>query len=244
MRLLAWNLNHRAHCHAVPGWIREAIVEKQADAVVLTEYVVGPDHLTFVESLRDAGLRYASVSKRVNKSNQLLIATREPHRLGAITAPTFNESVPPNFLHVVIETLGVDVVGFRMPAFTSSEKQFKRLTWDWLINAIGPLCAVPCIVAGDFNTALGDSARQCGDCFEQLRKQGWLLADPGQEAVSYRSRLGSGRLIDHAFASPLLAPLAAQCSWDFHKFGPDAQTGRFGRPDHAMLIVDTPHASR
>jgi hypothetical protein len=244
MRLLAWNLNHRAKRRAIPTWISAAIAEQAADVVILTEYVEGPDHASFCERLKDLGLCHQSLSERAGKSNQLLIATKQQHERGSVTAPSFNEHVPPNFLHISIMDFGLNVIGFRMPAFTAPDTHFKRQTWDWLIDAIRPLAASPCLIAGDFNTAFGDPDRTCGDCLERLLADGWQRADPGSDAVSYRSRNGRGRLIDHAFASASIAVRSTACSWGFHRFGPDAQAGHVGRPDHAMVVVEYEIANR
>jgi hypothetical protein len=42
MKLLAWNLNHRAAPRRIPSWIAIAINEQAPDVLVLTEYVEGP----------------------------------------------------------------------------------------------------------------------------------------------------------------------------------------------------------
>jgi hypothetical protein len=48
MKLLAWNLNHRAARHRIADWIGSAIVGHSADVVVLTEYIEGPDRERFL----------------------------------------------------------------------------------------------------------------------------------------------------------------------------------------------------
>lgn len=75
MRIIAWNVNHRAARHAIPDWVGTAIAAERPDAVVLTEYVVGPDHGRFTEELRELGLRHQDVTERVGRNNQVLLAT-------------------------------------------------------------------------------------------------------------------------------------------------------------------------
>jgi hypothetical protein len=51
MKLLSWNLNHRAARRRIPSWIATAIDEQAPDVLVLTEYVEGPDHDFFLATL-------------------------------------------------------------------------------------------------------------------------------------------------------------------------------------------------
>jgi hypothetical protein len=55
MKLLAWNLNHRAARRQIPAWIAAAINEQAPDILVLTEYVEGPDHDFFLAGLNANG---------------------------------------------------------------------------------------------------------------------------------------------------------------------------------------------
>ena len=64
MKLLAWNLNHRAARRQIPSWIAAAINEQAPDILVLTEYVEGPDHDFFLASLNANGLSEFSCSTR------------------------------------------------------------------------------------------------------------------------------------------------------------------------------------
>ena len=51
MRVLSWNLNHRAALRRVPSWIAKAVELQRADVAVFTEYVAGTDHDRFVGEL-------------------------------------------------------------------------------------------------------------------------------------------------------------------------------------------------
>ena len=117
MRLLTWNLNHRAARRRIPDWIGAAITSQNPDVIVLTEYVEGDDHERFVSQLASQGLKSCDQSAKTPGQNQILIASRHGLRLGALNAPPLHESVPSNFLHVVLEDSGINVLGFRMPAF-------------------------------------------------------------------------------------------------------------------------------
>ena len=238
MRLLAWNLNHRAARRSIPGWIAESIAVQAPDVLVLTEYVEGNDHGSFCRALCETGLRHITYTPRVSHENQTLIATRQPHHPGHLSPPAICRSLPQNFLHIQLSLEQVHVVGFRMPAYVSSARLLKRQTWEWLLGATSPLLALPALIAGDFNTAFDDPKGACGNCLNAMVEMGWRRADPGPDAISFYSRIGRGRLIHHAFLSPKLHSVAAETSWHFRDHSPDAAATRVGRPDHAMLLVE------
>jgi len=238
MRVLAWNLNHRAALREIPEWIAAAIASFDPDAVILTEYVEGSDHQRFLAELAARGLVHVLLTARTNKQNQLLIASREPQRRGALTAPAIHPAVPPNALNVVLENSGLHLLGFRMPAFIGPERPLKRGTWEWLLGAAAELRDRPAIIAGDFNTAPGDAVADCGDCLEVLQKSGWHLARPASGYSWRHAQSGATRQIDHAFLSSSLAAKRAEYSWKFHDLASDAASGKIGLPDHAMLLTD------
>ena len=236
MRLLSWNVNHRAARHALPPWLSTAIGNESPDVVVLTEYVVGPDHLRFVGDLESMGFSQPSVSERPKRQNQVLIATREPHVKRDLRVPVISQAVPSNVLSVGLERSGVSVVGFRMPAYKSKEREKKREVWNWLQQTATGLLGEPSVIAGDFNTAVGDSASYCGDCLDALCESGWTRC--ATTGPGWRGKNGIERAIDHAFVSPRVRPTASRYSWDFQSLAPEAKSGNVGVPDHAMLIVD------
>lgn len=237
MKIIAWNLNHRAARRTIPTWISDAIAEQRPDAVVLTEYVLGPDHVSFLERLAAAGLAYHALTPRVGHSNQVLIAAGEPLDDGDLRAPALHTDVPPNFLHVRLRASDVEVIGFRMPAFDGADRPRKRETWEWLLEVLASVRPRPAVIVGDFNTAPGDSVGDCGDCLERLVAAGWHHARP-DAGYSWRpANGGAGRQIDHAFHTESLRAMRVNYSWDFQAYGEDAASGKVGRPDHAMLTV-------
>lgn len=236
MRILTWNLNHRAARRRIPGWVTAAAMESCPDVIVFTEYVVGPDHQQFVASLDAGGLGCVSVTDRPGRENQLLIATREAHTRASLADPGIHVSLPSNTLEVRLDDSGVVVLGFRMPAYSGRDVECKRRTWDWLLEEASRLVSGPAIITGDFNTAFGDSVARCGDCIEELASDGWQ-SDAPAGGVSWRHpRTGTGRSIDHLFASPGMRLGGSTYSWEFeHVEG--ASPGAVGLPDHALLIA-------
>jgi endonuclease/exonuclease/phosphatase family metal-dependent hydrolase len=238
MKTVVWNLNHRAARRAIPEWIAKAIGQASPDVVILSEYVESPDHPSFVNALREQGLGHVTLSARRRRQNQILIATRESHARRPLEVPDIHPSVPSNALLISLPS-GTNVLGFRMPAYENKDKRLKRPTWEWLLDLASTLHASPTIIAGDFNTAPGDSTEYCGDCLESFVAAGWAHALPSS-GFSWQGR-SVERRIDHAFLSPQLASTSANYSWAFEQLAlsiPDRRT-RVGLPDHAMLIVET-----
>jgi hypothetical protein len=222
-------------------WVSRAIAAEAPDVVVLTEYVVGADHDRFLGELTAAGLSHSAVTSLVGRSNQVLVAARQPIEPGLLVAPDFHPSVRPNFQHVRLLVDAIEVIGFRMPVFEVSERPMKRRTWDWLITALRKVRDRPAIIIGDFNTAPGDSTKTCGDCIELLIAEGWT-AHVAAEGYSYRRAPDTvGRRIDLAFTSPTLVGAGATYSWVFQMLAVDAVSGSVGRPDHAMLFLEAEH---
>ena len=126
MKLLAWNLNHRAVRRRIPSWIAKAINEKAPDVLVLTEYVEGKDHDSFLATLKANGLCKFSCTPQPGRENQLLIASSDTQRWYELVV--IHPSVPSNILEVSLESPGVTVLGFRMPAFEGKgSRALKRL---------------------------------------------------------------------------------------------------------------------
>jgi hypothetical protein len=100
MKLLAWNLNHRAARRQIPSWIAAAINEQAPDILVLTEYVEGPDHDLFLDTLKASGLTEFSCTTQPGRENQVLIASRSTQRRYDLAAPNIHPSVPSNSLEV------------------------------------------------------------------------------------------------------------------------------------------------
>jgi hypothetical protein len=238
MKLLAWNLNHRAARRQIPLWIAAAINEQAPDILVLTEYVEGPDHDFFLTSLNANGLSEFSCSAQPGRENQVLIASRDTQRRYELLAPDIHPSVPPNILGASLDSHGLTVLGFRMPAFEAKERALKRLTWNWLLGEADRLRAGSAVIVGDFNTAPSDSEGRCGDCFSRLTQGGWQHVRPASGYSWRHPQFGTERQIDHIFLSASLVPRRVEYLWEFERLAPEDTSRKVGRPDHAMLICE------
>lgn len=243
MKLLAWNLNHRAARRRIPAWIAAAIANEAPHVLVLTEYVEGPDHDLFLSALRGMGLLHHKLSLSEGRHNQILIASQEKLRDGELAPPPLHPAVTSNALHVRCVESGIDILGFRIPAFKPKDRQLKRQTWNWLLGAAEVLAVRKSVIAGDLNTAKGDSKAYCGDCIENLCALGWTHALP-TTGYSWRHQASrKERAIDHAFLSPALSFTSTEYSWGFQKLAGPIWTGSVGQPDHAMHVTEIEQVS-
>jgi hypothetical protein len=238
MKILAWNLNHRAARRRIPCWIAAAIKEQDPDVFVLTEYVEGPDHDSFVASLNDGGLSTHSCSAQPGRQNQVLIASRHSHCRDKLLVPAIHPSVPPNVLEITLRNPVLTILGLRVPAFKSSERALKRSTWNWLLGEADRICSRPALIVGDFNTALADPPARCGDNFPKLIRGGWQHAPPLTGCSWRHPHTGTERQIDHIFLSASLICKSVKYSWDFERLALNGTRGKVGHPDHAMLICE------
>jgi endonuclease/exonuclease/phosphatase family metal-dependent hydrolase len=237
MRLMTWNLNHRAKAKAIPTNLSDIIASLEPDLVVLTEYVHGDSRQPFLTQLYDRGLRYSRVSRVTPpRENHVLIASRTPLELGSIEAPAIAPSVPSNALHVILPHEGIEILGLRVPDY-SKQPAIKRACWDWIIETTRTIKDRPLVVLGDFNTDTRYGRMSCGDCIETLIGDGWQFASPADGASYWTLKDRSPCRIDHAFVSGHFVVKGSSYVTEsggrsFVGIGPDALS------DHAILSID------
>jgi hypothetical protein len=237
LRLLTWNVNHRAKKRRIPPWLAGAIIEQQPDIAVLTEYVVGADHSILVDALRTAGLGNVVTTTQAENQNQILIASRIQLKQVPLSPPPIHPSVIPNCLHLTSVSQGLDVIGFRMPIGGDFNPGVRDRVWEWLLKSLEALRNRSAILIGDFNCAPDDPAAKQRRWFLRLDELGWSRAVP-TGGFSFGRFSNCERSIDHCFVSRGLKVAVAEYSWRFVSPQVERQRGRAGTPDHAMLIVD------
>ncbi len=232
LRLAAWNIAHQIRQRSVPKAAIDALLSLGPDVLVLTEYVPGPDHERVVADLGDAGFARVHMSDRVERQNQVLVATRTPSRRGYITPPGSRPQVPPNLLHVV--TPPMHVVGLRIPMFVRGDTQGEHEYREWLREQAPEWGQRPTVVIGDMNA---DPATRNwrGRLLVSYVTDGWTVVSP-TEGWSYLGKTGHTSRIDHALLSP---GLVATCTRYVTEVGGYAFAGVPGAlSDHAVLVVD------
>ena len=177
LRILAWNLNHRATMKTIPPGTIDAIDQLKADVLVLSEYADGNVRDQFKAKLREVGYRDVFISEKIGRQNQVLIACKTAAVLGGIKAPVFDDSSATNFLHVHIPACELSIVGLRCPAY----KAQRDLTayWRELRKVIDSCVSEQIVFIGDFNGDPDGRRSPAGVHLSALRDEGWNVPSPG-----------------------------------------------------------------
>ena len=129
MRILTWNINHRAVTKAIPAALPKGILSLNPDVVVLTEYVEGSDHSKLCDSLEAGGLPVQFRSQKVEGQNQVFVASRFVATVGLLAPPNDLYPAASNWLHVRIAGPSLEIVGMRVPCYDLANQ--RRSYWDW-----------------------------------------------------------------------------------------------------------------
>ena len=193
LRLMAWNVNHRARSRRIPEGLAPAILGKEPDLVVLTEYVEGGDHEAFTERLADGGLIYQVITPRAKGHNQVFIAARQRISRLDFPVPAALGHASSNLLMVEMPELKLQVMGLRVPFYLKARDA--RSFWDWFEETVEPLKNRPVVILGDFN-ADPDKPRGRGSShLTRLVKRGLATAAAGRGVelpVDHREDLPGG----------------------------------------------------
>ena len=237
MRFAAWNVAHQIRPRPFPAEEMQAFLTLEPDVVVLTEYVPGPDHERVVADLTAAGCAGVHISDRVERQNQVLVATRMASQRGDWLAPDIRPQIPPNFLHVVIPELDLQVVGLRIPMFVSGDTASERRYRGWLREQATEWGLHPTIIVGDLNVGPHRPRSWQWRSLESFAEAGWSLVTP-LAGWSYMSKTEHTSRIDHALLSPALTATDTRY---VTAAGGMMLAGRHppAPSDHAVLMIDT-----
>ena len=236
MRFAAWNVAHQIRQRPFPKPVLQAFLSLRPDVVIFTEYVPGPDHERVLADLSDAGFAGIHVSERVERQNQVLLATKLPSIAGAWAAPAIRPQVPPNLLHAVIPELELNIVGLRIPMFVSGDSASEREYRGWLREQADEWGKQSAVVMGDLNVGPHRPRSWQWRSLQSFTEAGWSVVTP-TEGWSYMSKTGHSSLIDHGLLSRGLNCVNA--SYVIEANGA-ALAGRHppAPSDHALLVVD------
>ena len=209
MRIAAWNVAHQIRRRPFPADVLQAFLALDPDVVVFTEYVPGPDHERVVADLAEAGFAGIHISDRVERQNQVLVATRMVSDRGPWEAPPIRPQVPPNFLHVEVPELDLQVVGLRIPMFVRGDTAGEHLYRDWIRDQASAWGAQRTVVIGDMNTGPDRARSWQWRSLSSFAADGWSVVTPA-EGWSYMGKKGHTSRIDHALLSPGLVATEAR----------------------------------
>ena len=206
VKIIAWNLNHRAGMKTIPESVAGVIRKLSPDILVLTEYVDSDSHTAFKQSLVDMGLSHISLSTKRDGHNQVLLASRSRHTVGGIPSPMESHAYT-NFLPSTFPELDTIIVGIRAPAYKASAEV--RSYWVELTKILETASLKKLVLVGDLNGDPDSPASIGGGYLKALRARGWKIPSPTGD-WSYISSDGLHRSrIDHVLASPAVGAVVA-----------------------------------
>jgi exodeoxyribonuclease-3 len=244
------NTRHGAQGHARIGAVRiatlnlqhgggnrvkalcEALDQLDADVLVLTEFRSGPRGEELTAWLRARGYCAVTHSGADARTNSVLVAARvgaiSPRPLSATSAHAHRVAEL-----VVGETL---VVGAYFPGSEIKDRFWRTEFLPYMTSRV----ARRCLVLGDFNTGKhfvdeSGSTFFSADCIDTLERAGWVdpwrARNPMAREYTWFSNVGNGFRLDHAYASPTLAPEVLNAWYDH---GPRESHVT----DHSALVVE------
>jgi len=220
--------------------VLQAFLTLEPDVVVFTEYVPGPDHKRVVADLADAGYEGIHISDRVERQNQVLVATRAASDRGPWASPPIRPQIPPNFLHVAVPELDLQVVGLRIPMFVRGDTAGEHLYRDWIRDQATLWGTRRTVVIGDLNSGPERERSWQWRSLTSFAEEGWSVVTP-DEGWSYMGKKGNTSRIDHALLSPGVEVVEARYTTDACGF---ILAGKHppSYSDHAVLVVDVDSA--
>ncbi|MEO6924758.1 MAG: endonuclease/exonuclease/phosphatase family protein, partial [Bryocella sp.] len=115
---------------------------------------------------------------------------------------------PANLLAVSLPSIGLAVVGLRVPAYAATPLLIRA--WEWLEAAASSLKDMPSIVLGDLNVSTTSRGSRGGAQFSRILANGWHRAVPAGGATFFGHK-GQSTEIDHVLATSHCVVTEAAC---------------------------------
>jgi endonuclease/exonuclease/phosphatase family metal-dependent hydrolase len=235
MRLATWNLNNRVGKVRFRPEAAQAAVAIGADVIVLTEYFPQHHHQQFCHVLAEGGWIHQLLPPQPTEiANRTLIASRLLLHREDLALPDFDCQFPANIVVARIGTLGLRILGIRIPAYGQGHPLLMR-SWEWLEAASAALREAPAVIIGDLNIHPMPDRKGVGACFRRILDNGWQRAVPA-EGYSYFGHSGVRSEIDHALVSPRCRIQGAEYVISVPGFELAGTADALS--DHAALVVD------
>lgn len=236
MLIATWNLNNRVGKVGFRPDAADAAIALGADVLVFTEYFPQESEASFSRALHDAGWSYQEKSRDTGaKANQVLIASRLPLKPLELRLPEFDRQFPANILGVEVPSVGITIVGVRIPWYDKQDAGLVEPAWTWLESTATTFVNEAAVIMGDLNVGPESGRSRGGEHFRRILQSGWHRAMP-KESASYISHNGQQSEIDHVLGTWLCGFENARYvtrSGAYHLAGaPDAIS------DHAALVVE------
>ena len=201
MYIATWNLNNRAGRHKFRPEAADAAMALGADILVFTEFFPNPkeDEGPFRAKLKSAGWSEQLSTQPSEVANRVLIASTLPLAPMTLDLPTFDQQFPANLLGVTFPSVGLSVLGVRVPAYADRTAHYLTPAWDWLEATTASLRSSRAVVIGDLNVQTSSRASRAGDHFRRILANGWRRAVPG--GATFFGHKGKNSEIDHALAT-------------------------------------------
>jgi hypothetical protein len=235
MLLATWNLNNRVGKVRFKPEAALAIGALAADVVVLTEYFPQQHHDHFCEALARAGLPHQVLSQDPGeRANRVFVASRLPMEPDDFELPDFDRQFPANMAGVQSPTLGLRLLGVRVPAYEAKDRALLAKSWEWLEAFAASRRNMRAAIVGDLNVRPA-STKPRGRNFRRLLANGWTRALPAG-GHSYFGHTGARTEIDHLLTTPYCAVRDARYVTSLPGFAIAGAPSALS--DHAILIAD------
>lgn len=201
MKIATWNLNNRVGKVRFRPEAANAAMALGVDVLVFTEFYPQLHEKQFRDTLSSAGWTEQLMSPTPTEvANRILIASKLPVMPLQIEFPAFDQQFPANLAAVSIPSIGLSVVGVRVPAYSALESSLLRQAWDWLETTAALLSGYPSVILGDLNVSTASTPSRGGDQFRRILANGWKRASP-TEGATFFGHNGRTSEIDHILAS-------------------------------------------
>ena len=194
LSVATWNLNNCAGKRQFRPETADAAIALGADIIVFTEFFPQEAEERFKAALAQAGL-HNQLFTQSKIANRVLIVSKLPLQSLPLELPTFDQQFPANVLGVRFPSIGLSIVGARIPWYSSETKtaDLRPLAWEWLKRTADSLKHGPAIIIGDFNV------QASAKIFRRTFAEPWHRAT--HEEVTFVGYRGKKSEIDHIIAT-------------------------------------------
>ena len=169
MLVATWNLNNRVGKVRFRPEAASAAIALGADVLVFNEYYPQQHEVAFRRTLHDAGWSHQEMSRDTGeKANRVFIASRFSLQPLDIRLPDFDRQFPANVLCVSVPSVGISIVGVRVPWYEKQDAGLVINAWEWLESTAATFLNQPSIILGDLNVGLKSNPARGGEQFRRI----------------------------------------------------------------------------